>query len=144
MQPVTKTIYQAFDGQLFDTAADCRLHEKENAHLAIVGLTLDQALAIARREDTDRADAVEYLGRQIEKARIAAGDLRRRPSQASEPEGDPEPEPEEKACITCGVLFVGEDEQTECDPCAGESRTAARDDAADARHEAARQRRAER
>jgi len=86
MRPVTITVYQAVDGSEFDTAAECKAFEKDNAHLAIVGLTLEEAKAVASRQDADRADAVEALGKQIEKARIAAGDLRRRPSRPAEPE----------------------------------------------------------
>lgn len=149
MKTTTKTVYEAFDGTAFATAAECRQHEKDNAHLAIVGLTVEQALAIARREDPERAEAVEFLGKQIEKARLAAGDLRRRPSQASEPEPEPEPEAEadaddgETACTTCGVMFTGEPGQGECDRCAAESLADFRDAAGDARHEAARDRRSE-
>lgn len=142
MKTTTKTVYEAFDGTSFDTAAECRTYEKDNAHLAIVGLTLEQALAIAAREDADRAEAVEFLGKQIERRRLDAGEFKRRPSQASEPE-PAAPEDDETACTSCGVMFTGEEGQVECDGCAAEALTDYRDAAGDAGHEAARDRRAD-
>jgi hypothetical protein len=100
MRPITKTVYAAFDGTTFDSAADCRAWEKSMAHMAIVGLTPEEARAIASREDAERAEAVEFLGKQIEKARLAAGDLRRRPAQPSEPETSEAPLSSQQIPIT--------------------------------------------
>lgn len=92
MQPITKTIYQAFDGSEHETEGAARTHEKEFAHLAIVGLTVEEALAIANREDVERADAVERIGLAIGRKRLEAGERRRAPNKPKAPEPAAQPE----------------------------------------------------
>lgn len=71
------TMYQACDGQSFETEAHCRAHEAKMAHLRLVGLTADDVQAAIARDNVELADAIEAVGTTIARARRAGGDLRR-------------------------------------------------------------------
>ena len=73
----TRTIYEAFDGQTFESAEACKAHEAAHVETRLIGLTLEQVRAAITREDVELADAFEKVGSRIAKARIDAGELRR-------------------------------------------------------------------
>ena len=39
MREVTRIVYEAFDGEMFDSEAKCAAYEKENAWKQLIGLT---------------------------------------------------------------------------------------------------------
>jgi hypothetical protein len=84
MREVTRTVYESFDGRAFDTAAECRAHERENVHLALVGLTIEQVDAALSRDNKHLGDAIEAVALRIRQKRIEDGDLKR----ARRKEGD--------------------------------------------------------
>lgn len=45
MREVTRIVYEAFDGEMFDSEAKCAAYEKENVWRQIIGLTEDQVSA---------------------------------------------------------------------------------------------------
>ncbi len=75
-------MFEAFDGQRFDSADACKAHEAKHIESRLVGLTIEQVQAALAREDIELADAFEQIGGRIERARVAAGDLRRKPKKA--------------------------------------------------------------
>ncbi|GGC90697.1 hypothetical protein [Chelatococcus reniformis] len=79
MKQVTLTKYRAFDGRDFDSADECRAHERANSSGALVGLTLEQVEAAIVRTDASLADAIEEVAKRITRARLDAGERRRRP-----------------------------------------------------------------
>jgi hypothetical protein len=103
MKSKSITVYEAFDGTRFDREQDCRAHEREHAHLALVGLTTEQVIAIGNGDDTERALLIEYVGDELRRRRLERGDrLRapRRPNGEAPPASDenlharePEPDP---------------------------------------------------
>lgn len=78
-------IFEAFDGQRFESADECKAHEAEHVEGRLVGLTIDQVRAALAREDTELGDAIERVGSRIAQARRDAGDMRRK---SSKPGGD--------------------------------------------------------
>jgi hypothetical protein len=85
MIPVTKTVYQARDGQEFATEAECRAHERKHAGGALIGLTEDRIEAARQYLDIPLADAIEAFAYEIAKKRKASGVLRRTPKPKGEP-----------------------------------------------------------
>ena len=84
MKQVTR--FEAFDGEIFATEAECRSHEYANAHRRLVGLTLDQVNAAMARTDSELADAFEAVGTKIARDRRDAGELKRpRRAETQEP-----------------------------------------------------------
>ena len=45
MREVTRIVYEAFDGEMFDSEAKCAAYEKDNVWKQLVGLTEDQVSA---------------------------------------------------------------------------------------------------
>lgn len=84
----TITRYESFDGKVFDSEAECKRHERENAGGQLVGLTAEQVQKALTREDAALGDAIEALATKIKAARLAAGDRKRAPKQ---PKGEPSP-----------------------------------------------------
>ncbi len=71
------TRYVAFDGEPFGDEQSCKAHERRNARLRLVGMTLEQVESAMTRADPELADAIEFLGIKIADARRASGALRR-------------------------------------------------------------------
>jgi hypothetical protein len=86
MKAIPSTIYRAFDGTDFPTAAACRTYEAEHLTERLTGLTLAQIIAAASREDADLADAFEEFGKAIREKRRGAGEFRRKPKNGSWPQ----------------------------------------------------------
>lgn len=90
--------WKAFTGIVFPTQEACLSHEREQVHVRLVGLTLEQVMAAIERRDLELADAIEVVGTRIANDRREAGEFKRqRKSAAPEPalaiEG-PRPDPE--------------------------------------------------
>lgn len=79
MKEFQTTVFEAFDGQRFDTAWECKKHEEDRAYHRLAGLTIEQINAAETRADPSLADAFEAFGKRCLAARMAAGDLRRKP-----------------------------------------------------------------
>lgn len=90
MKPITTTRYEAFDGATFDTAAECRQHERDMAPKRLEGLTADQVAAALDRSDPELAEAVERCAYLISSARKAAGELKRKPRENGQGASDQE------------------------------------------------------
>lgn len=73
-----QTIFVAMDGTRFDSAAECRAHDREHAHLALVGLTIEQVNAALDRSNPEIADAIETVAYRISQVRKDAGEFKRR------------------------------------------------------------------
>ncbi len=84
------TQWEAFDGEIFKTEAECKRHEREHAGAQLVGLSPEQVQKALIREDTALADAIEVAAYQIRKARIASGERKRRRNGETAPLGAPE------------------------------------------------------
>ena len=91
MREQTKTVFVAFDGSSFDTAAECRAYERDNIHLALVGLTVENIEAALSRDDLPLGDAIEAVAYRIRQTRVAAGDMKRERRKTAEPEPAAEP-----------------------------------------------------
>jgi hypothetical protein len=72
MKEVTKVVYEAFDGEVFDTEAKCAAHERENQWRRLVGLSAQQvqsALSLERtQEGAELGEVIKTLGYQIARA----------------------------------------------------------------------------
>lgn len=78
--------WKAFTGTVFPTQEACLAHEREQAHVRLVGLTLEQVMAAIERRDLELADAIEVVGTRIANDRREAGEFKRqRKSAAQEP-----------------------------------------------------------
>lgn len=82
VKEIQKTLYRAFDGREFDTATECRAHERDHAPAMLVDLSAEQVQAAVTRADPDLAEAIERVAYLIASARKAAGDLKRRPKDS--------------------------------------------------------------
>lgn len=78
MKSIQKTVFIAFDGAEFETAGECRNHERDQAPKRLVGLTWEQVHAACNRDDPDLAEAIEHVGNRIAELRRQSGDLKRR------------------------------------------------------------------
>ena len=76
------TAYIADDGTSFDAREACEAHEAAGFARQFVGLTLEQVDAALARTNVPLADAFEAIGNRISKARLDAGELRRRSNKA--------------------------------------------------------------
>ena len=74
----TVTRFTADDGETFDTAEACKAHEAEAVTKKLVGLTLEQIVAAIDRKDIPLATALEEIGARCNRARLAAGEVRRK------------------------------------------------------------------
>jgi len=81
----TVTIYVAFDGEEFETAAACEAHEANHFARQFVGLTSDQVNQALSRENLALADAFEKAGNIVTKLRREAGDMKRTPAPKTTP-----------------------------------------------------------
>lgn len=77
-----KPVFQAFDGSIHETVEACKERDSQHAEGALVGLTLEDVKNAVLRNNTELADAIERIGAQIARARIAAGVRRRAPRGA--------------------------------------------------------------
>ena len=109
----TVTLYEAFDGQKFETAEACRAYEAEHVEARLVGMTLDQIRAAIAGEDTGLRDALEEVGRRCSVARRDAGEFRRAPkrTRAGATEQDPEAAPKEPASVEAAAAQVDRAEE---------------------------------
>ena len=78
MKEVTRVVYEAFDGTPHDSKAKCLAHERDNAHLRLIGLTekdieemltgegdiADAVMTVAYRIRPLRPKAVQQVGRR--------------------------------------------------------------------------------
>ena len=71
-------LFEAFDGQRFETSEACKAHEAEHVESRLVGLTIAQVRAALDRSDPDLADVLELIGGRIGKARRESGEVRRK------------------------------------------------------------------
>lgn len=71
MKEVTRVVYEAFDGTPHDTKAKCLAHERDNAHMRLVGLTADE-IAEALTGQGDIADALMTVAYRIRPLRPKA------------------------------------------------------------------------
>ena len=78
------TTYIADDGTSFETREACEAHEAAGFARQFVGLTIDQVDAALARTNVPLADAFEAIGNRISKARLDAGELRRRSKKAGD------------------------------------------------------------
>jgi hypothetical protein len=91
MREKTVTVFESFDGQSFDTAAECERHERTNQHMRLVGLTEEKLFAAMNGGDSELAEALEAVGVSLRRKRQASGDLRRRsPGSGNGVEGEQE------------------------------------------------------
>jgi hypothetical protein len=103
MKPIT--IYESFDGERFDSESACKSHERENAAKRLVGLAEAQIAAALDGTDPELADAIETLGKRIERARLDRGERKRKPSgngAAGEAAGETAREPEGRPAYVVG------------------------------------------
>ncbi len=86
------TQWEAFDGEVFKTEAECKRHEREHAGAQLVGLSPEQVMKALFRDESALAlaDAIEVAAYQIRKARIASGERKRRRNGEAAPQGAPE------------------------------------------------------
>lgn len=78
MELITK--FKAFDGKECDTEAECRAHEKRNAHFLLVNCREADINAALAGENPNLAEAIEVVGSRLATARRAAGNLKRQPN----------------------------------------------------------------
>ena len=64
MKEVTRTIYEAFDGTPHDTKAKCLAHERDNAHMRLIGLTAEDMIE-ALTGQGEVADAIMVVAYRI-------------------------------------------------------------------------------
>jgi hypothetical protein len=76
--------YEAHDGARFATADECRKHERHIKLSRIIDLTGDEVMAAINLEDLQLADAIEFAGNLITKARRENGNLKRKPKVQSD------------------------------------------------------------
>lgn len=74
--------YQADDGRLFETAAECIAYENRPPEARIEGLSAEQIAGALDRTNVRLADAIEAVAREIVKKRLADGDRRRKAKDA--------------------------------------------------------------
>ncbi len=78
MKAITKTVYEAHDGKTFDTAEECKAHERLHAADMLVGRTESDIHAALNRENPSLADAIERVAYLIASRRKEQGEVRRR------------------------------------------------------------------
>ena len=64
MKEVTRTVYEAFDGTTHDSKAKCLTHERDNAHMRLIGLTATDMID-ALTGTGDIADAIMTVAYRI-------------------------------------------------------------------------------
>lgn len=80
------TVYEAWDGEVFDSEAKCVAHERANVWRRLVGLTAEQvqaAMAYETPEGRELGDVFATIGSRMYDAR--------RRFRAAQPETPPEP-----------------------------------------------------
>lgn len=82
MKEVTRVVYEAFDGTPHDSKTKCLAHERENAHLRLVGLS-EADINDALTGEGDIADAIMTVAYRIRPLR---------PKAVRKPDGEGEPE----------------------------------------------------
>ena len=81
MKETSVTRFEAFDGELFGSAAECIAYEKAAGWRQLVGLTEEQVQAGLSRENEAIAEAFEAAGKAVVAARKSAGILKRTPKK---------------------------------------------------------------
>lgn len=87
MKEVQKTVFIAFDGKEFVSKSEASQYEDANTDKRLVGLTIEQVREALSYRDKELASAIEYAGKLCQEARLAAGDLRRKPVKVIAPNG---------------------------------------------------------
>lgn len=87
MKAITKTVYEAHDGKTFDTAEECKAHERLHAADMLVGRTESDIHAALNRENPSLADAIERVAYLIANRRKEQGEVRRRRKPAAKKAG---------------------------------------------------------
>jgi hypothetical protein len=87
MKETTVTRYEAFDGEMFDTAAECNRYERDNSWHQLIGLTEERVKAAISYEDPELvlADVFETVGLKIKALRLSKGHtkINRAPREAN-------------------------------------------------------------
>jgi hypothetical protein len=81
---MTMPFWKALDGSEHATEAASRTHEAKIPEYVVANRSVAEIRAAISREDLYLADALETIGLACRDARIAARDLKRRPSAAPE------------------------------------------------------------
>lgn len=84
MRTITKTIYVAFDGKEFNSAAECKAHDRNNAGAALVKLTEDQITAAIHGDDIHLGEAIERVAYLIAQERKRRGNFKRQRSSVTQ------------------------------------------------------------
>lgn len=82
---MTVPFWKALDGSEHPTEASSRAHEAKIPEYVAANRSVGEMRAALAREDLYLADALETIGLACRDARIAARDLKRRPSAPMEP-----------------------------------------------------------
>lgn len=90
--------YQALDGSLFLSEAECLAHNLKDPKKALAGRTEEEIEAAMNRTNIALADALEAAARVSTKNRLAAGERRRAPkgSKVTQDTAAPRPSPMEQ------------------------------------------------
>lgn len=65
MREVTRIVYEAFDGEMFDSEAKAAAYEKENAWRRLTNLNEQALMDALEGRDQDLADALVTIGYRI-------------------------------------------------------------------------------
>lgn len=88
MKIETRTVYIAFDGARFDSEAECAAYERLHSGSRVAGLTEAEIAAAIAGDNREVADAIEAVAKKVRDARIARGELKRKPKGATGDNGD--------------------------------------------------------
>lgn len=76
--------YQALDGSLFLSEAECLAHNLKDPKKAVSGRSEEEVQSAMDRTDVALANAFEAIGKIITKKRLASGERRRASKSAAE------------------------------------------------------------
>ena len=65
MREVTRIVYEAFDGEMFDSEAKCAAYEKDNAWRKLIGLTEADVAAALSNGTGEIAEAMVTIGYRL-------------------------------------------------------------------------------
>lgn len=99
MREVTRIVYEAFDGEMFDSEAKCAAYEKDNAWRKLIGLSEADVAAALSNGTGELAEALVTIGYRL--ANMNRGKRAPKPNPADKepylphPVGPDEQEPPE-------------------------------------------------
>lgn len=106
MKEVQKTVFIAFDGREFPTRSEAAAWEDQHVDARLVDLSIDRVREALSYRDKELASAIEYAGKLCQEARLAAGDLRRKPVKVISPNGG-DAAPDADAAVDAGMKGEG-------------------------------------